>query len=409
MLSLIFAVAQAAEVGQDNAQAASDAPPIVILIGWNGVRHDFLDRGKFPALKRMETEGARATRVTPVYPSDTYPGFITLATGTYPDRHGILADVFVDHDQGSFHHEQSTTADWLLAEPLWVAAERQGVKTAVYGWVGGAKPWREQLASIHLSAYGEKISENKRVKKILAWLDLPEAERPRLIMSWWPGTNELIFRVGPDHSSVAKRIKKNAKSLGRLFKGLTKRNLWPRTTVVLVSDHGMTEITDFLSVDEVLEAAEIEAETGGGPTLQHVYLKDQADQQRAFEALKKQHDHWTVKRKSEWDSKERLYRSDRFGDLTVEAPVGYSLISPGHKTLRLHGFMNKLSGWRLGLHGYAPDHPDMGGVFLALGRGVLSGTKLGTVHLKDVAPTVAALLGIDPPAQSEGRVLPLKP
>ena len=44
----------------------------------------------------------------------------------------------------------------------------------------------------------------------------------------------------------------------------------------------------------------------------------------------------------------------------------------------------------------------MGAIFFALGRGVPAGTKLGEVRSIDVAPTVAALLGIEPPQSSEG-------
>lgn len=396
-------------MGVTGAQAAapvvaSEEAPIVILIGWNGVRHDLPDLDEFPALEHMKQNGARASRLTPVYPSDTWPGFVSLATGAYPARHGILADAFVDRQRGAFQHEQSPTADWLLTEPLWVTAERQGVKSAVYAWVGGAKAWRGQPASFHESEFGDKESESKKVKRILRWLDLPEAERPRLIMSWWRGTNELIFRVGPNHASVAKRIREHSRALAKLFAGLAKRELWPRTTVILVSDHGMTEIEGFLSVNDVLATAEIPATMAGGPTLQHVYLDDPGDLERAYEALSAE-TKWKVKRKTDWSDVGRLYQADRFGDLTVEAPLGYSLISPGPAILKAHAFMARLRGWQLGLHGFAPDHPDMGGIFLALGRGVNAGVRLGDVHTIDVAPTIAALLGINPPAGAEGKDL----
>ena len=58
-----------------------------------------------------------------------------------------------------------------------------------------------------------------------------------------------------------------------------------------------------------------------------------------------------------------------------------------------------------GGHGYAPDTPEMGGIFYAMGRGVVPGTKLGPVRAIDVAPTVTRLLGIEPPRDSEGRAL----
>ena len=60
---------------------------------------------------------------------------------------------------------------------------------------------------------------------------------------------------------------------------------------------------------------------------------------------------------------------------------------------------------KLGVHDYDPQHPDMAGVFAALGRGVPRGRRLGEVHVIDIAATIASLLGIDPPLQSEGVAL----
>jgi hypothetical protein len=52
-------------------------------------------------------------------------------------------------------------------------------------------------------------------------------------------------------------------------------------------------------------------------------------------------------------------------------------------------------GWGFGTHGYDPDLPDMGGVFMAMGRSVNAGLELGEVRQIDLAATV--------PASSEGR------
>jgi predicted AlkP superfamily pyrophosphatase or phosphodiesterase len=55
------------------------------------------------------------------------------------------------------------------------------------------------------------------------------------------------------------------------------------------------------------------------------------------------------------------------------------------------------------MHGYLPNHPDMGAILVAMGRGVKPGTRLGPIQNIDIAPTIATLLDIDPPAHSEGR------
>ena len=63
-------------------------------------------------------------------------------------------------------------------------------------------------------------------------------------------------------------------------------------------------------------------------------------------------------------------------------------------------------GWQFGSHGYHPDRADMGGVFLAMGRGVPRDLTIQAVHQVDVAATVARLLEINPPRHSEGQPVP---
>ena len=74
-------------------QAAGEALPTVIVLSWDGLRHDYLELhgadGGLPALSRMAADGARAERMTPVFPSNTFPGHVSMATGTFPDVHGI--------------------------------------------------------------------------------------------------------------------------------------------------------------------------------------------------------------------------------------------------------------------------------------------------------------------------------
>jgi arylsulfatase A-like enzyme len=51
----------------------------------------------------------------------------------------------------------------------------------------------------------------------------------------------------------------------------------------------------------------------------------------------------------------------------------------------------------------------MNGIFVALGREVGVGARLPAAQAIDLAPTIAALLGIDPPEHSEGTALDLTP
>ena len=101
------------------------------------------------ALARMQRDGARAERLIPVFPSSTFPNHVSLATGTYVDRHGIIENRFTRHERAS-SFDYGNDASWIEAEPLWIAAERQDVRAAVVllGRLGDglARPRRDAIA-----------------------------------------------------------------------------------------------------------------------------------------------------------------------------------------------------------------------------------------------------------------------
>ncbi len=86
------------------------------------------------------------------------------------------------------------------------------------------------------------------------------------------------------------------------------------------------------------------------------------------------------------------------GDLIVQAAPGYAL-SDGLES----GVVLGPAG-RYGEAGYDAASPEMQGIFLAAGRGVRA-VELGPVHILDVVPTVAHLLGLEAPPAYSGRVL----
>ena len=58
-----------------------------------------------------------------------------------------------------------------------------------------------------------------------------------------------------------------------------------------------------------------------------------------------------------------------------------------------------------GVHGLDPERRELQAGFVIAGPGVAAGVSLGPIRQIDVAPTLAALLGLDPPAQATGSVL----
>jgi len=58
----------------------------------------------------------------------------------------------------------------------------------------------------------------------------------------------------------------------------------------------------------------------------------------------------------------------------------------------------------LGTHGYLRQHPEMNATFLIAGPGIPTGKSLGQIDMRDIAPTLAKLLGVQLP-QATGKPL----
>ncbi len=372
--------------------------PVVILVSMDGVRHDFPDRTNLPAMARMARDGVRAGRLTPVYPSDTFPGHVSLATGAYPEKHGIVDNTFIDSSLGRYHMDDD--ADWIQAEPLWIAAERQGIPAATYFWVGSETDWHGQGVRYREAPFDSRRPDSVKVDKILEWMALPPGVRPRLIMSYWAGDDHVAHEHGPDSEEVTQALVADDAQLGRLMDGLDRLRAWPYTTLILVSDHGMTHIGRYLDLAGVLEDAGIRAEVTGS-AVANVYLEDPKQADAAIDAIRTL-DPVRVYRKDDLPADLRLFHPTRTGDLVV-------LTDPPNTFSRPPGMAGYLRSWlhavgmSFGGHGYDPQLPDMGGIFFATGRGVPRELVLPEVRQVDVAPTVARLLHMQPPRDSEGR------
>jgi hypothetical protein len=381
--------------------AAVEARPVVILLSFDGVRHDYLSRDRLPAFERIAREGARAEALVPIFPSTTFPNHVALATGAPADVHGIVANKFQDAALGAFDY--GNDARFLDAEPLWAAAERQGVPAAVFFWVGSETDWRGIGARYREAPFDGRIGEEAKVAQILAWLDMPEAERPGLVMAWWHGADHAGHEHGPDARETRAALRAQDAVLGTLLAGLDARKAWRDTTLVIVSDHGMTAYTKTVDVAATLAEAGVRARVIHGMATAQVYLARPEQAGRAIEVLRA-FPGLAAWRRDEIPEALR-YRHPRVGDVLALAEPPLALL-PGSDRGARFGGLARLFGGALGAHGYDPARfPEMHGIFVAKGRGVAAGVHLPRVRAIDVAPTVAALLGIEAPAQSEGVAL----
>ena len=363
----------------------------VIILSLDGFRHDYPIQSSNGGFSKIAKEGLKADFLVPVYQSSTYPAHVSMATGVSPIKHGILHNGFFDREKGSFSYDPD--ANWIEVAPLWILAEQQGVKAATFFWVGSETDWNDVAISYSKAPFNGRISEKDKISQILSWMDMPEEERPRLIMSWWHGADSIAHKLGPNHQSVKNQIKKQDKLLLSLIDQIEDRKLWGKTTLIVVSDHGMSEISNLININEILKIESIKARLSLGPAVGHIFLDEEEDLPLALKILRANK---RLQVYSQTDTPAEIgVHPSRTGDIVLTTSAPNMLVSRNNKTPPK------------GMHGYNPTvNNEMNGIFYAYGYGVAN-KSIDSVHQLDLAPTAAKLLGIEMPNITEGRVIRL--
>jgi predicted AlkP superfamily pyrophosphatase or phosphodiesterase len=137
--------------------------------------------------------------------SITFPNHWTLATGLYPESHGIVANEFYDPalEKQFVHTNASVSIDpvWWKGEPIWITATKQGKKSAVMMWPGSNVAIQRERPDYYLP-YDETTSTERKMDIALNWLDLPDDERPQSISIYIPRVDQKGHAGGPYDNQV---------------------------------------------------------------------------------------------------------------------------------------------------------------------------------------------------------------
>ena len=223
------------------AEKITDLRSTVILVSLDGFRPDYVGSGT-PHLDSLIARGVHAKWMIPSFPTKTFPNHYTIVTGLYPAHHGIIANSFWDPTfQAKFSpgdREEVTNARWWGGEPIWVTAEKQGVRTAPVFWPGSEAPI-EDVRPSYYEAFDDKRPDDVRVEKLLSLLDLPASERPRFLTLYMSDTDHAGHDFGPGTPEMRAAVEKVDTAIGQLLNGLKARGIEDQVNIIIVSDHGM--------------------------------------------------------------------------------------------------------------------------------------------------------------------------
>jgi len=395
---LVFAAALAACSQPRPVPASRPAAPAVgtvVLVSLDGFRHDYRGRADTPTLDGMVREGAHAGRLITSFPSQTFPSHATLATGVNAGRHGIINNHFRDRARGRY--VSSNDVAWYETPPLWIWAQKHGLRSHVYHWVGCRGEYRGVRPAFGPS-FDKSVTPEVKIAAVGRWIRLPPKQRPRLVMLYLHGCDRAGHLFGPESAEVTACVRRHDRLLGTLVEHLEAAGAgWP-VTLLVVSDHGMTETRGTANPALVLRQAGVQAEVMATGPVAHVYLATGAVP-RAMAVLGKM-PHVKAYRREDLPASWRYLHPARTGDLVLVASPGVRFDARGPTV-----YTEQRVGGYHGHHGHHPEFPDMGGVLFARGARIRRGARLERARAVDLFPTVCRLLSLPLPGGLHGRVL----
>lgn len=362
----------------------------VILVSMDGFRADYWDKVETPNIHELMKHGVVASNLKPVFPSVTFVNHYSIVTGLFAEHHGIVNNSMWDPEtQRNFdisNSKEVNRSDWWQGEPIWVTAEKQGLKTASMFWVGSSAEIGGYRPT-YWFPYDSSYPRTKRVKQVLDWLELPVEKRPGFITLYFEDVDEAGHSYGPDSEQVKRAIRDLDSSLGELWGGIKSRGLHENVTVIIVSDHGMARVErkNRIRLNQYVKTGEAKLVGKGALTL--VWPRGEKEKELILERVRKTPGEFKIFRKDKMPEVFHYSSHPRISPLVFLANLGWHL-DPG--------LIPSIKPKVFGLHGYDNSLPEMQAVFLASGPRFPKNKKVGEVVNVDIYALLAELLEIKP-------------
>ncbi|CAI4223005.1 unnamed protein product [Auanema sp. JU1783] len=211
--------------------------PPLLIISFDGFSYKYMKKKIMKSLTYFSNCGVKAERVIPCFPSRTFPNHYAIATGLYPESHGIVDNNIYDPTIAPIPQSTKNTKhdELWMGTPIWKAYHDQtNKKTACLFWPGcaynisGYKPE-------HSPTYDKSVALDDRFELVHKWL--AEEDHPELV---------LAYVEQPDSAGHNQKSEKEVDDaleeldhvLNKFLTNLHNDNLLDCINIAIVSDHG---------------------------------------------------------------------------------------------------------------------------------------------------------------------------
>ncbi|PID93447.1 MAG: alkaline phosphatase family protein [Bacteroidetes bacterium] len=371
----------------NTAQEAKKETPYVVMLSMDGFRWDYVDRVPTPNLDKVAQRGVKAQSLKPAFPSKTFPNHYTIATGLYPDHHGLVHNTFLDPKSGRKYAigDPETRGDQYFygGEPIWMTAEKQGVICGSYFWVGSDV---DGLHPTYWKPYDHHFPYDQRIDSVIAWLQKPETIRPHLITWYFPEPDITGHEQGPESKAMDSLLVELDRYVGVFLDKLEQLPIYDQINIILTSDHGMTSMDPekTIHIQELIPDSLILDFAGSSPTIcldvNDAYIDE------CVELLAK-HPHLQAWRSAEVPERLHYGTNPRTLDIVVTSDNHWGLFMKKPKNKK---HLNR------GNHGFDNDIKEMHAIFYACGPAFKENTIVPTFENVHIYPLIAEILHIQP-------------
>lgn len=386
--------------------------------------------------------GAQVRNIMPVWPALTYCCHTSILTGCYVDRHGITHNEKLRRG-GYLHEPWFSKKQDVLAPTLLDAARERGLSTCSLSWpVSGGADYDMNMPMIVPYDYTgwepEKWLEGEATKNLLdryffkhgryimgpdRSLDLftmalaldilEDFDQPDAMLVKMCDLDSCRHTYGVHHERVDDQLRKHDTEFGAIVESLRRKGTLNETNLVILGDHGMTDVRDVLLLNVLLRREgflrtdkagtltgfdAIAHSTGLGAYIELFNPADLAMKEKVRSFLE------TLKEDSEIQLSYVADAEQAKRDYHLEGPFDFVLtsrlpISFGEQLTGEAIWGSQIPGdHKIGAatHGGDPDREELT-AFLACGPDIRKGAILDRRTMVDEAPTMARMLGFDMP------------
>lgn len=426
--------------------SSSFAANHVILITVDGfpsrMFHD--KRTHVPNIRALAEEGAIADGMKVSNPSVTWPNHTTLVSGVRPRKHSVLFNSVLERGPDQVRVNPNTAAQLVATKAIFDLLHEAGLKTAGVNWpctrlsksLDDDFPDSPEMVDFttprlrsELVAEGilpsEKQADFARIGMPLRdeiWTKtacyLIRKRMPNFMTVHLLNTDSTHHKYGPESMASFTALALADRFVGDIVKAVNDAGLKGQTTIIVTSDHGFATATNVLQpnvlfrqagwitvsrLNQIVKARVQCVPEGGSGFL---YFNDPAtkekDRKKVLELFAGKEGIAELIGPEKFEAL-GIPPAGQGGspDLVLRPKIGYGV---GGSPLGEDFVVAVTPAMSSGYHGYVAEEPAMNAVFVASGRGVKKGARLGIIENVDVAPTVMKLLGKEL-AGSDGKIL----